>query len=325
MRLIGVIDDPKPAQQLSAFLLPEGIENRIDLDEYRKSEIWVKDEDQFKTASEAFEQHQSNPADPKYAQSVEAAIKLVKQRQQKARSVQKNMVKVKHGPTPTLGPIVKTIIGLTILVAILTNFGARETAEQGANRALQFVAVEKPLADELTQQYGFKSDSLHVRLASLKRGEFWRLLTPIFIHYGVMHLVFNVIMFFQFGKMVEGRYGSMRIAILILVCAVLSNFAQGVVPTQFGGSPANYYRSGMLISSFGGLSGVVFGLFGFILVKQSTDATSGFFLPQSTIMFLLIYMVFCMTPLAPAIGLNIANWAHGIGFLVGCGMALVNR
>ena len=135
----------------------------------------------------------------------------------------------------TTGPVVKTIIGLCILVAILTNFGAPQSREQGANRALQFVAVDKPLSTELTEQYTNKSDNLNVRLASLKRGEFWRLVTPIFIHYGPMHIIFNVLMFLQFGRLIEGRYGSMWMAILILVCAVLSNFAQGVVPDAIGG------------------------------------------------------------------------------------------
>lgn len=325
MRLIGVISDSKQAQQLSAYLVTKGIENRVDLGSGSQSEIWVKSEDQFKSAMEVFNEHQSNPDDPKYAEAVDSAIKLMKEQQRKSRAVQKNIVKVKHKTGQTTGPIVKTIIGLAIVVAIMTNFGASESREQGANRALQFVAVEKPLSLELTQEHGFASDSLHVRLASLKRGEFWRLLTPIFIHYGPMHLIFNVIMFWQFGKMVEGRYGSLWLAILILGCAVLSNFAQGIVPIRFGGSPANFYQSGMLISSFGGLSGVVFGIFGFILVKQTTDSTSGFFLPQSTITFLLIYMIFCMTPLATAFGLNIANWAHGIGFAIGCVMALVKR
>jgi GlpG protein len=326
MRLIGVIDDAKQAQELSAFLLTEGIENRVDLNDDSKSEVWVKDEDQFQDALAAFGEHQANPNDAKYASAVDGAIQLLKQQQRKARSIKKNIVKVQHRSTQTTGPVVKTIIGLSILVAVLTNFGAPQSQEQGANRALQFVAVDKPLSTELAAQYGNVSDDINMRLASLKRGEFWRLVTPIFIHYGAMHIVFNVLMFFQFGKLIEGRYGSLWMAILILVCAVLSNFAQGVVPVGMGGSSPYYYQSGMLITSFGGLSGVVFGMFGFILVKQMTDSTSGFYLPQSTIIILLVYMVFCMTPIASEVfGLHVANWAHGIGFVVGCALAQVKR
>ena len=326
MRLIGVIDDAKQAQQLSAFLLTEGIENRVDLNDDNKSVVWVKDEDRFKDAMEAFGEHQANPNDAKYASAVDGAFQLLREQQRQARSVKKNIVKVQHGSMQTTGPIVKTIIGLSILVAILTNFGDRHSREQGANRALQFVAVEKPISTDLTELHGQRSDNLNVRLASLKRGEFWRLITPIFIHYGPMHIILNVIMFFQFGRLIEGRYGSMWMAILILVCAVLSNFAQGVVPVAVGGSAPEFYRSGMLITSFGGLSGVVFGMFGFILIKQMTDPTSRFNLPQSTIMILLIYMVFCMTPIAPQVlGAKIANWAHGVGFIVGCALAQVKR
>ena len=324
MRLIGVIDDAKQAQQLSAFLLTEGIENRVDLNDDDKSEVWVKDEDQFKAALAAFGDHQANPTDAKYAAAVDGAIKLVKEQQRKARSINKNIVKVGHRNTQTTGPIVKTIIGLSIVVAILTNFGSAR--DQGANRALQFVAVEKPLSTELAELHGIKSDDLNVRLASLKRGEFWRLVTPIFIHYDIIHIGFNVLWLLQFGRLIEGRYGSLWIAILILVCAVLSNFAQGVVPEAMGGSPPFYFQNGMLITSFGGLSGVVFGMFGFILIKQMTDPTSGFHLPQSTIILLLGWMLFCMTPIASEVfKLHIANWAHGIGFIVGCALAQVKK
>lgn len=325
MRLIGVIDDSKQAQQLSAFLLTEGIENRVDLNTDNKSEVWVKDEDRFKEALAEFERHQSNPSDHKYVSAVDSAMKLVKEQERKARAVRKNIVKVKHTNTQTTGPIVKTIIGLAILVAILTNFGEKQSREQGANRALQFVAIDQPHSLELVEHYGQSSDDLNVRLASLKRGEFWRLLTPIFIHYGVIHIVFNVIWCLQLGRMIEGRYGSMWMAILILVCGVLSNFAQGVVPDHLGGSPP-YLQSGMLITSFGGLSGVVYGMFGFVLVKQRTDSTSGFFLPQSSILIMLGWLIFCMMPIAPQIlGFSVANWAHGVGFLVGCALAQVRR
>jgi len=325
MRLIGVIDDAKQAQQLSAFLLTEGIENRVDLTGDNKSEVWVKDEDQFKTALKAFEDHQADPKDAKYASAIDGAVKIAKEQRRKARSIKNKIVKVQHrGNMQTTGPIIKTIIGLSILVAILTNFGSAQSREQGANRALQFVAVDKPLSNELLATYGDQSDNLNVRLASLKRGEFWRLVTPIFIHYGVIHLVFNVLWCLQFGRMIEGRYGSMWMAILILICAVLSNFAQGVAPVDLDGS-APYNLSGMLITSFGGLSGVVYGMFGFILVKQNTDPTSGFFLPQSTTLLLLGWLVFCMTPFAiPLIG-HVANWAHGIGLVVGCALAQMKR
>jgi hypothetical protein len=70
MRLIGVIDDAKQAQELSAFLLTEGIENRVDLNDDSKSEVWVKDEDQFQDALAAFGEHQANPNDAKYASAL---------------------------------------------------------------------------------------------------------------------------------------------------------------------------------------------------------------------------------------------------------------
>ena len=54
------------------------------------------------------------------------------------------------------------------------------------------------------------------------------------------------------------------------------------------------------------------------MMKMSYDRTSNLFIPQSTVFFLLGWMVFCMTPLAEQyFGLHVANWAHAIGLVVG--------
>ena len=157
---------------------------------------------------------------------------------------------------------------------------------------------------------------MDLRLASIQGGEIWRLVTPIFIHYGIFHFLFNMLWFLQFGRMIEGRYGTVWMAILVVATAILSNCAQGIAPERLGGS-APYFLSGILISSFGGLSGVVYGLFGFIVVKQFNDPRSGLFLPQLTIVLLLGWMIFCMLPVAESMIGGVANWAHGIGFLAG--------
>ena len=332
MRLIGVIEDSQKARNLAAWLLTQEIEVRVDPADDGKSELWVKEEDQFKTALAEFEQFQKNPVDPKYEAAVVDANRLLREQEKKRRQHQKNQMKVRSstgtgsgGMGTTVGPVTKTIMILCLLVAILTNFGAPNQRDQGANRALQFVAVDRPQSLELEAAYENTPDALALRLASIKRGEIWRLVTPIFIHYGIFHFVFNMLWFLQFGRMIEGRYGTVWMAILVLATAVLSNLAQGIAPAAMDGS-VPVFSSGILISSFGGLSGVVYGLFGFIVTKQFTDPKSGFFLPQMTIVLLIGYLFFCMSPIArDTIGLSVANWCHGIGFLSGILLAYVKR
>ena len=74
-------------------------------------------------------------------------------------------------------------------------------------------------------------------LASLAKGELWRTITPIFIHLEVIHLVFNMIMFFQFGRLVESTAWNGRFAVAVLLIAIISNLSQAVAPEYLGGIP----------------------------------------------------------------------------------------
>lgn len=324
MRLIGVTEGQQKVGNFAAWLLTQEIETKIETTEDGKMEVWVKEEDHFKTALAQYEEFLANPEDPKYSSAVSEANQILRKQEKKRREIQKKQMNVPRSSggmgTPT-GPMTKTVMILCLLVAILTNFNQDKTLqEQGANRALQFVAVDQPQSLELAETYLEDRDAIGLRLASIQRGEIWRLVTPIFIHYGIFHFLLNMLWFLQFGRMIEGRYGTVWMAILVVAIAILSNFAQGVAPERLGGS-APYFPSGILISSFGGLSGVVFGLFGFIVIKQYSDPRSGFFLPQLTIVILLGYMVFCMLPVATPLVGSIANWCHVIGFLSGVVMA----
>ena len=320
MRLIGVTEGQKKVGNFAAWLLTQEIETKIETTDDGKVEVWVKEEDHFKTALSQYEEFLKNPDDPKYASAVGEANQILREKEKKRREIQKKQMKVPRSSggmgTPT-GPMTKTVMILCLLVAILTNFNQDKTLqEQGANRALQFLAVDQPQSLELAEAYLDDRDAMDLRLASIQGGEIWRLVTPIFIHYGIFHFLFNMLWFLQFGRMIEGRYGTVWMAILVVATAILSNCAQGIAPERLGGS-APYFLSGILISSFGGLSGVVYGLFGFIVVKQFNDPRSGLFLPQLTIVLLLGWMIFCMLPVAESMIGGVANWAHGIGFLAG--------
>ena len=161
-------------------------------------------------------------------------------------------------------------------------------------------------------------DSLDIRLANIKRGEIWRLATPIFLHLDTFHLLFNMVWLFQLGRMIENRYGPYRLLVLVLVTAVISNFFQCTVPASLGGTPPGW-SDGFLLTRLGGMSGVVYGLLGYVWMKSIYDRSSGFYLGQTTLVIMLGWLVFCMIPGATQnlFGTNVANWAHGIGLVVG--------
>jgi membrane associated rhomboid family serine protease len=57
------------------------------------------------------------------------------------------------------------------------------------------------------------------------------------------------------------------------------------------------------------------------MIKMGYDRSSNLFVPQSTVVLLMIWLVFCMTPIATQMGMNVANWAHAIGLFVGMTVA----
>ena len=139
--------------------------------------------------------------------------------------------------------------------------------------------------------------------ASLKKGELWRLITPMFPHGSTIHLLFNVLAMIQLGRIVERMEGSIRFASLVLITGVLSSLLQGLLPVRLFGFPF-----------FGGLSGVVYGVFGYLLVKAYIRTDLGIRLSQNSVIIMLAWLVLGFTG---TMG-DIANMAHLGGLLSGC-------
>ena len=65
----------------------------------------------------------------------------------------------------------------------------------------------------------------------------WRAITPVFLHFGWTHIVFNSLWCWELGRRIEGRLGSLHLAGLFFVTAAVSNAVQDQVsgPVLFGG------------------------------------------------------------------------------------------
>jgi len=64
---------------------------------------------------------------------------------------------------------------------------------------------------------------------------------------------------------------------------------------------------------FGGMSGVNYGLFGFLWMKGKFDRSQNWQLPPQTVQLMLMWMVLCYTGLLGPV----ANYAHTAGLLIG--------
>src|SRR5579862_8095501 len=85
----------------------------------------------------------------------------------------------------------------------------------------------------------------------IAQGQWWRFVTPIFIHIGLLHLFFNSYALWIVGPQVEKLYGGARFVLLYML-------------TGIAGVYGSYsYHPGTISA---GASGAIFGLFGVLLV-----------------------------------------------------------
>lgn len=140
-------------------------------------------------------------------------------------------------------------------------------------------------------------------------GQPWRLITPVFLHFGWMHIVFNSLWCWDLGRRIESALGSLNLAGLFLVTALLSNTAQDIV-------------AGPVL--FGGLSGVVYGFLGFAYTAGRLNAKWHAMAPATPVMLFMVgWLVFCMSGFIEVLGFSVANTAHLTGLLSGVGVGLL--
>ncbi|AJO78318.1 MULTISPECIES: rhomboid family intramembrane serine protease [Pseudomonas] len=139
---------------------------------------------------------------------------------------------------------------------------------------------------------------------SLAAGQWWRLVTPMLIHFGFLHIAMNGMWYWELGRRIEARQGSINLLGLTLLFSLVSNYAQYL----FGGP-----------SLFGGLSGVLYGLLGHCWIYQLLSPNPAYRLPRGVLAMMLVWLLICLSGLVSMIGFGqIANAAHVGGLLVGC-------
>lgn len=155
-------------------------------------------------------------------------------------------------------------------------------------------------------------DSRFIPLSeSLARGEIWRLLTPAFLHFGIFHVLFNSLWVWDLGRRLEFFLGRWHFLSFFIITGVAANIAQFV----WSGS-----------ANFGGMSGVVYALVGFIAVRQRVAPHPAVAVPRALIGFMLLWLVLCMSGVVDYfISGSVANAAHLGGLIAGALYALVTR
>ena len=182
------------------------------------------------------------------------------------------------------------LIALACLVSFFSSFGSN------LNLIEQIFFNKFQISFNQIQFYDFKT-------TYLINNEWWRLITPMFIHFSSTHLIFNSLWIYILGREIEQLDGKIIFIFLILFTSLSSNYLQ-------------YSFSGP--SLFGGLSGVVYGLLGYCFVSETFLRINKFSFPPAIYIFMFVWLLIGFTGFLDLLGFGkIANFAHLGGLLSG--------
>ena len=147
---------------------------------------------------------------------------------------------------------------------------------------------------------------LGLNILFFKAGYFWQILSSMFMHANITHLVLNMLVLFQFGRILENFLGALKFSLLYfvggLLCSLLSAF---YVFFAF-----DFLNQNINIV---GASGAICVLMGFYAYKDKS-ATKGLIVAILLMSFVPLFM-----------GINIAWYAHIFGFICGYILAKLRR
>ena len=139
---------------------------------------------------------------------------------------------------------------------------------------------------------------------AIAAGQYWRLLTPVFIHAGLAHLFVNMYSLFVIGPAGEEMFGRVR----FLAFYLLAGFAGAIFSLAFTPSPSV------------GASGAIFGLLGmlgaFWYVHRTTFGSIGNLQLRQIAMVAALNLLIGLSP-------GIDFWAHLGGFVTGIALGLL--
>ena len=183
------------------------------------------------------------------------------------------------------------IIALAIFLTLFTNFGLNNFLEP-----LLFIKTNLKSSFENTY---------------LINNEWWRLITPTFLHFSMTHLVFNCLWIYILGQRIEKLDGLSVFLFIFILAGVLSNAGQFFWTQQY---------------LFGGLSGAVYGLLGYCFIIELDGRHGRYGLPEALYLFMFIWLLVGFTGVLSFFGFgNVANTAHLIGMIAGFIIGLITK
>ncbi|MGE0375627.1 MAG: rhomboid family intramembrane serine protease [Planctomycetaceae bacterium] len=294
MRRIGTIAHKEDAERFRDYLLTLQVQSQVE-SAGEDWALWVYDEDQVESSREELERYRESPRDERYQQAIVAADRIRHEKARKtnaARKKQVNLTRYWNRPLIRQIPVTLTLVVLSVVVTLGTQFGANLEAFGGQ---ITMVPGMKRSGDLTSYPTNYKE------LPGITDGQIWRLVTPAFLHFDVLHLLMDLYMFSMLGSVVERVRGSRTLMGLFFVTAIAGNLVQ-------------LYFSG---PAFGGMSGVVLGVFGYMWIKGQMDPGSGLGLSPNFVFMMMAFLLFMTFGFES----GIAHGAHMGGLASGMGVA----
>ena len=191
------------------------------------------------------------------------------------------------------------IIIVSILLALISNFGS-------------LIAIIEPLTFTILKisNQGFVSVSTFEQTYFLEN-QWWRLISPMFIHFSFAHLAFNCLWIYILGEKIERVDNSIIFLMLIIFSSICSNYLQFL----WTGS-----------SLFGGLSGVIYGLIGYCMILEMDANYDRYKLPSGLYLFMIVWLILGFLGILELFGFgSVANFAHLGGLVSGILFAIIYK
>lgn len=304
MRQIGSLTSEPDARRFVDFLIAQGVAASAEATN-GATLIWVRDEDHVSNAKAELEKFLADPSDARYQNHALTAARRLREEDARRKQASRNIIEVRNSWSRMAlagKAITTTLIVLSVFVSLITEFGKPRNNTMGSTAY-----------DRLSFRSERTEAGMATPLAEVARGEWWRLITPIFLHGDMLHLVFNMLWLFELGGMVERRRGSLMFAALVLFTALVSNTGQALMPSAMGGSPFAI-----------GMSGVVYGVFGYLWIGGMLRPEAGMRLSPNIEMLMIVFLLLGFTQILDRLlGMQIANWAHLYGLFAGAGFVYV--